>query len=91
MRCFVFLTCALGIACAQSRAIEEDRAVEKFAKVLIGSLSFHQFVDKPNEDFVKGHTWPIHAVSMVMKCIATIYRCCSNFSFSSTGWTRYHV
>ena len=32
--------------------------------VLIRALSYTLYVDEPSDDFVKGHSWPKHAVSM---------------------------
>lgn len=48
-----------GIA---KRAEATSRAV--LSDVLIRALSYQLYVDRPEDDFVKGHTWPLHAVSM---------------------------
>lgn len=43
---------------------ELQAAVDILADSLIRSLTYQAYVDRVEEDFLPGHTWPMHAVSM---------------------------
>lgn len=44
--------------------INETDVLKTFTDTLIKSLTYTVYVDKPSDDFVKGHSWPVHALSM---------------------------
>ena len=61
----IFVAAAILAAAVNTCSAQNiDHSVKVLADVMIRSLTYQLYVDKPEDDFVHGHTWPLHAISM---------------------------